>query len=190
MKHGSLIAGIIVIAFLFVSFFIRGFNNLDGLDETINSSWAEAENQLKRRNDLVPNLVSTVKGYAGHEKELFSHIADARAKLAGTIQMNKATEAKVAAANELSSALSRLLVLVERYPDLKAQQSFAKLQDKLAGTENRLAVARMRYNKAVKQLNSYIRIIPGSFFAAIQGISKATYYKVEKQAKHVPVVNF
>ena len=111
-------------------------------------AWAEVNNQLQRRNDLIPNLVSTVKGYATHEKELFEHIADARAKLAGATNIPD----KIQASNEMSGLLSRLLVVVENYPQLKANENFLKLQDELAGTENRLAVARNRYNEAVREL--------------------------------------
>ena len=138
-----------------------GYNALVSQQESVDQAWSEVENQLQRRNDLIPNYVETVKGYATHEKEVFTKIADARAKLggAGTVQQ------KMEASNELSSALSRLLVVVERYPDLKANQNFIRLQDELAGTENRIAVARNRYNDAVKTYNKAVRYFPTNLTA-------------------------
>src|SRR5712692_8006197 len=132
------------------------YNRIVALREQIDAAWAQVENQLQRRNDLIPNLVEVTKGYAAHEKEIFDHIADARARLIGAGSRDE----KIEAANDLSSALSRLLVIGERYPDLKANQQFARLSDELAGTENRLATERRRYNDAVREYNTYIKKIP------------------------------
>lgn len=185
-----LLIGIAVVAF-FAFVIVGGINKVIGMDENVKASWAEVENQLKRRNDLIPNLVNTVKGYAAHEKEVFTDIAEARSKLAGSMSNPGATiPQKVEAANAMNSALSRLLMIAERYPDLKAQDNFARLQDELAGTENRISVARMRYNEGVKLLNKYIRKIPGRFYAAFAGVEKGVYFKVEEKEKAVPVVKF
>src|SRR3989442_6842206 len=135
-----------------------GYNTMVAMRENIDAAWAQVENQLQRRNDLIPNLVEVTKGYAAHEKEIFDHVADARARLIGA----GSREAKIDAANDLSSALSRLLVIGERYPDLKANQQFARLSDELAGTENRLATERRRYNEAVREYNTYIKQLPGN----------------------------
>lgn len=187
----GIFAAIGLVVFLIAgSFFIRGMNKVVKKDEDVNGAWAQVENQLQRRNDLIPNLVKTVKGYAAHEKEVFTQIAEARSKLAGSIKADKSIAERVTAANELSSALSRLLMVVERYPDLKANQNFTRLQDELAGTENRIAVERRRYNESVKALNAHIRMIPGSFFAGLRGIEKAAYFEVSEEAKAVPEVSF
>jgi LemA protein len=156
------------------------------MDEGVKAQWAQVENQLKRRYDLIPNLVETVKGYAKHEKELFENIANARTKYfqAGTVKD------KVQAANQLEGFLSRLLVLREAYPQLKANQSFLKLQDSLEGTENRIAVERKRYNDAVRELNTFIRTFFGRFFAAFAGISNAEYYEIPEAEKETPKVEF
>ena len=144
------------------------------------------ENQLKRRYDLIPNLVETVKGYAKHEKELFENIAEARTKY---FQSNS-VKGQIDASNRLEGALSRLLLLRETYPDLKANQSFLKLQDSLEGTENRIAVERKRYNEAVQLLNTYIRTLFGRFFASFAGVSSAEYYDIPEAEKETPKVKF
>ncbi|MBN2332303.1 MAG: LemA family protein [Deltaproteobacteria bacterium] len=181
-----LLAILIVIGFMAFGWVIKGYNRAIALDENIKGRWAQVENQLKRRYDLIPNLVETVKGYATHEKELFENIAQARTKYfqAGPIKD------KVAAANQLEGTLSRLLLLQERYPELKANQSFLKLQDSLEGTENRIAVERKRYNEAVQGLNTYIRTVFGRFFAGLAGIDKATYYELPEGEQAIPKVKF
>jgi len=143
------------------------YNRVVAMDEQVKSQWAQVENQLKRRFDLIPNLVETTKGYAKHEKEIFENIANARTKYfqAGSV------EQKVAAANGFERALSRLLMLQEQYPNLKANESFLKLQDSLEGTENRIAVERKRYNDAVRMLNTYRRTVVGRFIAAMAGVA-------------------
>ncbi len=177
-----LIIGVLIIG----GIFIGAKNKMVVLNEQIDSQWAQVENQLKRRNDLIPNIVATVKGYAAHEKSIFVGIADARSKLAGA----KTVQDKINANNELSGALSRLLLIVERYPDLKADKQFATLQFELAGTENRIAVERMRYNDNVRAYNMYIKRVPGMFFAAIFRYEPKPYFEVPKSEQAVPKVDF
>jgi len=162
------------------------YNRVVAMDEQVKSQWAQVENQLKRRFDLIPNLVETTKGYAKHEKEIFENIANARTKYfqAGSV------EQKVAAANGFERALSRLLMLQEQYPNLKANESFLKLQDSLEGTENRIAVERKRYNDAVRMLNTYRRTVVGRFIAAMAGVEAAQYFEVPESQQEVPKVKF
>jgi LemA protein len=145
------------------------------------------ESQLQRRNDLIPNLVNTVKGYAKHEKDVFTAIADARSRLAGASTVNE----KVKANEQMDSALARLLVVVEQYPNLKANENFIRLQDELAGTENRIAVERQRYNNSVLAYNTMIKSFPGNIIASMTGFSpRDVYFKAEEGAKQAPKVNF
>jgi len=191
MKNKGLIAliAIGIIVLMLVGSFFGAYNNLQALDESVNSSWAQVENQLQRRNDLIPNLVNTVKGYASHEKQIFVSVAEARAKLSGAVQ--KGNVAEVNKANsEFTGALSRLLVVVENYPQLKADKNFIALQDEIAGTENRLAVARMDYNNNVKQINTATRVLPTSIIAALTGVKQREYFQIEETAKNVPTVKF
>ena len=180
------IAIVVLIGFMTFSWFLKGYNNVVAMDENVKGSWAQVENQLKRRYDLIPNLVETVKGYAAHEKELFEHIADTRTKY---FQANSVKD-KINASNQLEGFLSRLLVLRETYPELKANENFLKLQDSLEGTENRIAVERKRYNDAVQLLNTYIRTFFGRFFAAFAGVSSAEYYEIPDAEKETPKVKF
>ncbi len=177
---------ILLLAFLVGGKLISGYNTVIAMDENVQGKWAQVENQLKRRYDLIPNLIETVKGYAKHEKEIFENIAEARTKYFQA----KGVKDKVAGANRLEGVLSRLLLLQERYPDLKANQSFLKLQDSLEGTENRIAVERKRYNDAVQILNTYARTFFGRFFAAFANVSKAEYYEIPEAEKDVPKVKF
>ena len=177
---------ILLLALLVGGKLISGYNTVISMDENVKGKWAQVENQLKRRYDLIPNLIETVKGYAKHEKELFENIAEARTQYFQA----KGIKDKVAGANRLEGVLSRLLLLQERYPDLKANQSFLKLQDSLEGTENRIAVERKRYNDAVQILNTYIRTFFGRFFAAFANVSKAEYYEIPEGEKAVPKVKF
>jgi len=163
-----------------------GYNSMVSMRESIDAAWAQVENQLQRRNDLIPNLVEVTKGYATHEKEVFDHIADARSRLIGAGSRAQ----KIDAANDLSSALSRLLVVAERYPDLKANEQFARLSDELAGTENRLATERRRYNEAVRAYNTYIKRIPQNLTARMFGFTEQKYFQAPKEAQQAPKVQF
>lgn len=191
MKKISIILIIVAILTIgIIGFFISGLNRVVTMDEEIKSAWAQVENQIQRRADLIPNLVSTVKGYAKHEEQIFTQIAEARAKLAGTISSNKSIGEKIDTIKEFEGALSRLLVIIEQYPNLKADRNFIQLQDELAGTENRIAVERMRYNNKVEAFNAHIRRIPGNWFASIKNLGPAVYFKVEEKVKAVPEVKF
>lgn len=188
MKTIWIVLGVIVlIALLIGGWLISGLNHVVKLDEAVNSAWAQVDNQLQRRNDLIPNLVDTVKGYAAHEAGLFTKVAELRS------QWGKATtqEAKIDAANQMTSALSRLLLVAENYPDLKANENFLALQSQLEGTENRIAVERMRFNNAVKMFNSYRRTVFGNMFASMRGLTEPReYLETAESAKTAPVVNF
>ena len=163
-----------------------GYNTMVAMKERIDAAWAQVDNQLQRRNDLIPNLVEVTKGYATHEREIFDHVADARARLiAGGNR-----EQKIDAANDLSAALGRLLAIAERYPDLKANQQFARLSDELAGTENRIAVERMRYNDAVREYNAYIKSVPVVVYARAFGFEPQKYFEAPPEAQKVPKVDF
>ena len=187
LKIALIVVGIILlIGFMTFSWFRSGYDNVIAMDENVKGSWAQVENQLKRRYDLIPNLVETVKGYAGHEKELFENIANARTQYFQA----KSPKGKIQASNRLEGFLSRLLVLREAYPQLKANESFLKLQDSLEGTENRIAVERKRYNEAVQLLNTYIRTFFGRFFATLAGVSSAEYYEIPEAEKEAPKVKF
>lgn len=192
MKNKGLLITLGVIGlliFMLVSSFIGTFNKLQTLDETVNSQWAQVENQLQRRSDLIPNLVSTVKGYAAHEKSIFIGVADARAKLAGAVKAGDMKGVNNANA-EFSGALSRLLAVAENYPQLKADQNFIALQDEISGTENRLAVARKDYNESVKEINAIIRTFPTNIIASIAGVKSREYFQVEEAKTAVPDVKF
>src|SRR5499426_2973243 len=147
------------------------YNKFVSQEEAIKAQWAQVENQLQRRNDLIPNLVETTKGYAAHEKEIFESVANARSKLIGAGTRGD----KIEAANEVSSALSRLLALSERYPDLKADKQFARLSDELAGTENRIATERRRYNEAVQAYNTYVKSFPAVLTSGWFGFAPEKY---------------
>ncbi len=177
---------ILLVGFIGFRWVISGYNRVIVMDENVKGKWAQVENQLKRRYDLIPNLVETVKGYAKHEKELFENIAEARTKYFQA----KDVKGKIEGANRLEGVLSRLLLLRETYPELKANQSFLKLQDSLEGTENRISVERKRYNEAVQFLNTFIRTFFGRFFAVMAGISNAEYYEIPEAEKETPKVKF
>lgn len=191
MKNiGCAILGIILVVLVAgIIGFLGVYNRLQTMDENINSQWAQVENQLQRRSDLIPNLVNTVKGYAAHENEIFTNIANARAKLSGAIGTNN-VKAVQQSNNELNGALARLLGIVENYPNLKADKIFIGLQDELAGTENRIAVARMDYNNSVRSLNAEIRRFPINFIAGISGIKSRDYFEVPEEAQKAPEVRF
>lgn len=163
-----------------------GYNRMVAMKEQIDAAWAQVENQLQRRNDLIPNLVEVTKGYAAHERGIFESVANAR----GRLLAGGPREEKMAAANELTSALGRLLAISERYPDLKANQQFARLSDELAGTENRIAVERMRYNDAVRDYNAYIKSVPTVIYAKPLGFTEQKYFEAPPAAQQVPRVDF
>jgi len=185
----TLLIVLIVIALIILIpfFYFKGtYNSLVTMDEEINGAWAQVENQLQRRYDLIPNLVETVKGYATQEREVFVQVTEARSKVAGAGSVSD----KIDANNSLSSALSRLLVVVERYPELKSNTNFIRLQDELAGTENRIAVERRRYNEMVKAFNARIRSFPTNLIAGMFGFEQATYYEVPQERQEAPKVTF
>lgn len=188
LKRNLIIAAVVllVIVFMLYSLFQGNYNKFVAMDETVKSSWAQVENQLQRRYDLIPNLVETVKGYAKQEKDVLVEVTNARSRVGGAGKIPD----KIAANNELSSALSRLLVVVEKYPDLKSNQNFLRLQDELAGTENRIAVERRRYNDAVQTYNVAVRSFPASIVAGIFGFEKATFFAAPAAAQAAPQVKF
>ncbi|MEO7733934.1 MAG: LemA family protein [Kofleriaceae bacterium] len=179
----AVVGGIVV---MLIVFSVSKYNTLVGKSESVDSSWAQVQNVLQRRADLIPNLVSTVKGYAAHEKEIFENVANARAKLAGA---KTPTEAS-AANGQLDSALSRLLVIAENYPQLKANESFVRLQDELAGTENRIAVERKRYNDDVRDFNATIKRFPSNMVAGLFSFHNKDYFQADAKAQQVPDVKF
>ncbi len=181
-----LIAAIVVIAGVGIMWGIGQYNKVVAMDEQVKSQWAQVENQLKRRYDLIPNLMETVKGYAKHEKTLFENIANARTKY---FQANTVKD-KIQSSQQLEGFLSRLLMLQESFPQLKANENFLKFQDSLEGTENRIAVERKRYNDNVKELNTYRRTVFGGFFASLAKVGEAQYYEVPQAEKAAPKVKF
>jgi len=191
MKKALIIFAIILGILLFIAFGIFGwvknsYNSMVTLDEGVNSAWAQVENVLQRRFDLIPNLVATVKGYAAHESEVLTQVTEARAKVGGA----GTPSSRMQAEGELSSALSRLMVVVENYPQLKANQNFIMLQDELAGTENRIAVERRRYNEVVQAYNTTIRRFPQSFIANAFNFGKRDFFEAAEGAQEAPKVSF
>jgi len=187
LKIFLVILGILLlIVFASYSFLKGTYNTLVTMDEGVKGAWAQVENQLQRRYDLIPNYVETVKGYAKHEKEVFVQVTEARSKVGGATTVSD----KMQANNQLTSALSRLLLVVERYPELKANTNFIRLQDELAGTENRIAVERRRFNETVKTYNIKVRSFPTNIFAGMFGFEKATFFEVPKERQEAPKVKF
>lgn len=185
MKKILIVLGIVVLVIIIT--FVGSYNSIVSKHETITAKWAQVNNQLQRRNDLIPNLVNTVKGYAAHEKSVFEAVTNARSQWAKAGSL----EEKVKAASEVDTALSRLLMVVENYPDLKANESFLKLMDELSGSENRIVVERMRYNDAVRDYNVDVRMFPGNIIAGISGYKVASeYFQADNKAKIVPEVKF
>lgn len=182
-----IVVGVLVFLLLVVGGTLWGtYNSLVNSNESVKSAWAQVDNQLQRRGDLIPNLVETVKGYASHEREVFEKIAAARAAMFSATT----PAAKMGANAELSGWLGRLLAIAENYPNLKANESFNRLLDELAGTENRIAVERKRYNDIVLTYNQKIKRFPTNFLAGIFGFSQATYFEAEEAKKEVPAVKF
>jgi LemA protein len=184
LMRRTALTGLLVAAALAVSG--CSYNAFVSQEEAIKAQWAQVENQLQRRNDLIPNLVETVKGIAQQERDVFGQIADSRAKLAGA----QTPEQTIQAANEQSTALARLLVIVENYPQLRSNEQFARLMDELSGTENRIAVERMRYNERVQQYNTSRRQFPSNVTAGIFGFKEYPLFDAPPEAERVPQVNF
>lgn len=202
MKKGTKIA-LIVIAIIVVllggcvASISGSYNSMVALDENVKSQWAQVENQYQRRYDLIPNLVATVKGYAEHESEVFTNIADARSKAGGVLNVSddilndpEAFARFQQAQNELGSALQRLLVITENYPELKADENFLALQDQLEGTENRISTERTRFNSVVQEYNKTIRAFPKVILANMFGFREKAYFTAATEAQTAPVVQF
>src|SRR5689334_6693702 len=187
MKAGTVVLIVAVIAVMGLAGWVIGSQRtLVSQKAEVDNKWAQVDNQLQRRGDLIGNLVETVKGAAGQEQEVFGDIARARAAMSGA----RTPEAGIAAAQGMDNALSRLLVVVENYPQLRSMESFRQLQDEIAGTENRIATERMRYNDTVKTYDVTVRVFPMNIFAGMFGYKEAPYYQVSEASKTVPKVDF
>lgn len=201
MKRGTIIllavlAVIVILAISLFSWYSKTYNGLVRMDENVNQSWAQVQNQYQRRMDLIPNLVEVVKGYAAHEKDVFTQVAEARSN-AGKIQLTpeilnnpQLFQQFQQAQAGLSSALSRLLAVAEAYPQLKANENFLQLQAQLEGTENRISVERQRFNQAVQEFNTQIRVFPVNFVAGMMGFQQKQYFQSEPGAERAPKVKF
>ncbi len=202
VKNGLVKAGIIVAVVLVVAGGIYrltagNYNKMVELDENVSSAWSQVENQYQRRLDLIPNLVSTVKGYAKQESDVFTKVAEARSKAGGLVNIDSSItddSEKLAEfqkiQGELSSSLQRLLAVSENYPELKSNENFLALQDELAGTENRISVERKRFNEAAQKYNSFIRRFPQNIIANMNGFEKKAYFEAEAGASKAPSVQF
>lgn len=196
-KHKKwIIIGVLILVVLFIfSNFKKTYNSMVTMDEEVTANWSQVENVYQRRADLIPNLVNTVKGYASHEKETLEGVVEARAKATSTtidpshLDANSIQQFQ-AAQDGLSSALSRLMVVVEKYPDLKANENFRDLQAQLEGTENRITVERRKFNESVQAYNAYIRKFPKNIYASIFDFEKREYFKSMPGAEKAPEVNF
>ena len=193
MKKSTII--IIVVAVLAVVWGITGYNGLVSMDEGVQTKWADVETQYQRRADLIPNLVNTVKGYAAHESETLQAVVEARAKATSmNIDPSNMSAEQIAnfqkAQDGVSSALGRLLVTVEKYPDLKANENFRELQAQLEGTENRISVARRDYNEAARKYNTTLRSFPKNILAGMFGFEKKAYFEAQEGSEQAPTVQF
>lgn len=185
MKSSTkIIVGIGIVLVLLFIWVINGYNGLVAKNESVQTALSQIDNQLQRRNDLIPNLVETVKKYAAHESEVFTQVAEARSKLAGAATVEDMAQADA----EVTSALSRLLAIAENYPELKANQNFIQLQDELAGTENRIAVARRDYNEVARDYNTSIRRFPTNIIAGMFGFERVEYFEASEDARRAPDV--
>lgn len=182
----AVVAVVAILIFAIIASLVGTYNGLVEKQAEVDQKFAQVQTVLQRRSDLIPNLVSTVKGYAAHEESVYTAIADARAALSGAKTPEELSEAN----GELDSAISRLLVVVENYPDLKASANFTALQDELAGAENRISTERGRYNEAVKEYNTAIKKFPNNIFAGMFGFTAADYFEADEGAQKVPEVNF
>lgn len=198
LKVTLIVVGLIFfLGFGIYRFFTGTYNAMVRAEEEVKSSWSQVENVYQRRMDLIPNLVQTVKGYASHESKVFTEIAEARSKAGGMVNVsdevlnNPESFAKFQKAqSELGSALQRLLVITENYPDLKANENFRDLQAQLEGTENRISVERKRYNEAVQSYNTFIRMFPKSIIANMSGFTQKPYFTADENASKAPEVSF
>ncbi|HEY1495139.1 MAG TPA: LemA family protein [Candidatus Solibacter sp.] len=188
MKTGLIILAVVLLVGMGAcSKFVGVRNELATQREAVNNAWSNVDIALQRRADLIPNLVSTVKGFAAHETEVFKNIADARAALGGA----RTPSEKIAANDQLSGALSRLLVIAENYPQLRSNENFLRLQDELAGTENRIAVERRKYNETLQRYNTTIELFPNNIVAGLSGFTRNdAYFKTEPGARTAPKVQF
>ena len=187
MRGGMLILAVIAVVVLLVGgWLVGGYNSLIQSRTQVETAWAQVQNVLQRRNDLIPNLVETVKGIAQQEQAVFKAIADARARMAGA----KTPEETIAAAGQMDTALGRLFVVVENYPQLKSSENFLRLQDELAGTENRIATERMRYNEVVRDYNVKVQTFPTVLFARLLGFTTKPFFEATPAAQTPPSVKF
>lgn len=187
MKKSSIILIVVIAILAIIAIFLVGsYNGLVSKSEAVDTSFSDLDVMIQRRADLIPNLVSTVKGYTAHETEIINSITDARTKLMNA----NSVEEKSNANNELSSSLNALMVVVENYPDLKSSQNFIQLSDELSGTENRIAVARKDYNDAVKDYNLKVKTFPGNILAGMFGFEQKQYFEAKESSREVPSVNF
>lgn len=194
-KKPLILIGIVALIILIIGWLMKGYNGMVNEDENVNLQWGEVENQYQRRLDLIPNLVNVVKGYASHEKETLEGVIEARAKATQTtIDPSNMTEEQLAnfqkAQDGLSGALNRLMVVVEKYPELKSNENFLQLQAQLEGTENRITVARKSYNDAATIYNKLVRRFPNNMLAGIFGFSVRPQFKAQEGADHAPTVQF
>ncbi|MCR5218952.1 LemA family protein [Treponema sp.] len=198
LKKVLITVGIILaVIFIIYSFFAGTYNSIVAKDEEINSQWAQVQNQYQRRLDLIPNLVSTVKGYASHESELLTAVTEARSRAGGLVKIDaealedpETFKKYQQVQDSLSSSLQRLLAVTESYPELKANENFLELQSQIEGTENRIAVERKRYNDAAKEYNIYIRQFPKSIIANMNGFRAKSYFEASAEAQSAPKVEF
>ena len=196
MKKSTIILiAVVVVIFFMISGAIGKYNTMVTMDEGVDAAWSQVENVYQRRADLIPNLVATVKGYAEHERETFTAVTEARSKvnninLEGIVNNPQAMQNFQQAQSGLSGALSKLMVVMERYPDLKANQNFLDLQTQLEGTENRIATERNRFNKAAQGYNTVIRRFPGSMYAGMFGFERKAYFEAEAGSEKAPEVSF
>ncbi len=195
MNKGCLVAlGVVLLILVVLGGSVMGrYNALVTSRENIEGAWAQVENVLQRRADLIPNLVETVKGFAAQERGIFEEVAQARSRLIGAVGSTAGAGSPAAAAaadSALSSALGRLLAIAEAYPDLKSNQTFIRLQDELAGTENRIATERRRYNDVVRDYNASIKRFPNNFFAGFFGFDEREYFEAEEGTAEPPKVEF
>lgn len=182
----NILIGLLVIVLLLGGSMISSYNTLNELDENAKSAWGQVENQLKRRADLIPSLLETVKGYAAHEREIIEGIAEARANYSNANSPEEYAEAE----ESFSGAVRNLNLIVERYPDLKANQNFQDLQAELAGTENRIATERMRYNEVIREYNTTIRKFPRNIMAKMYGFEERQYFEISETDAEVPKIKF